>query len=95
MIESNVPGRLIAIASRDRGYHALANAFPGASVPTDVANTQIRAETNHGRGRKRILEQKLLPLQIGRLRQDVDKQRAEKVRWNRPPVPDERDEGLL
>ena len=48
MIESNVPGRLIAIASRDRGYHALANAFPGASVPTDVANTQIRAETNHG-----------------------------------------------
>jgi len=47
MIKSNVPGRLIAIATRDRMSTPLAQAFPGASVPMDVATTQIRAETNH------------------------------------------------
>ena len=46
LIVSNVPGRLIALAIRDRP-NILSPAFPGASVPTDVAATQIRAETSH------------------------------------------------
>ena len=46
LIQGSVPARLIALAIRDRAPRFLQLAFPGASCPADVANTQIRTETS-------------------------------------------------
>jgi len=46
MIASLVPERLICIVVRERAPTPLRLAFPGASVASDVAETQMRAEQN-------------------------------------------------
>jgi ubiquitin carboxyl-terminal hydrolase 9/24 len=46
MIEAYIPLRLIALAARDRLALVLKESFPGASVSPEVANTQMRAESN-------------------------------------------------
>lgn len=46
MIESLIPARLICSVVRERAPAALRAAFPGASVSAEVAETQIRPESN-------------------------------------------------
>jgi ubiquitin carboxyl-terminal hydrolase 9/24 len=46
MIEALIPARLIALIGRERLPSAFRNAFPGSSIAPEVANTQIRPETN-------------------------------------------------
>eukprot|EP00980_Cylindrotheca_fusiformis_P010326 scaffold2299_cov131-Cylindrotheca_fusiformis.AAC.13 len=46
MVASLIPARLCCLVARDRAHPALRVAFPGASVATEVADTQMRAEQN-------------------------------------------------
>lgn len=47
MTDAQIPARLIALIARDRAPIFLRIAFPGASLSTEVANTQMRPESNH------------------------------------------------
>ncbi|KAL7573772.1 hypothetical protein ACA910_007801 [Epithemia clementina (nom. ined.)] len=46
LIQGTLPPRLIALAIRERAPRFFQAAFPGASCPVDVANTQIRTESS-------------------------------------------------
>lgn len=47
LIESLIPARLLCTVIRDRAPAALRAAFPGSSVANEVAESQMRQETNH------------------------------------------------
>jgi ubiquitin carboxyl-terminal hydrolase 9/24 len=46
LIEALIPARLVTLAVRDRVASPLCLAFPGLSVPVEVARSQLRAESN-------------------------------------------------
>jgi ubiquitin carboxyl-terminal hydrolase 9/24 len=47
LIESQIPARLVCTFLKDRAPEALRAAFPGSSVASDVAESQMRPEANH------------------------------------------------
>lgn len=46
MVDAQIPARIIALIARERSPSYLRNAFPGASAAVELANTQMRPETN-------------------------------------------------
>ena len=46
MVDAQIPARIIALIARERTPTYLKVAFPGASVSSDVASTQMRPESN-------------------------------------------------
>jgi ubiquitin carboxyl-terminal hydrolase 9/24 len=46
MVEAMMPARIICLVARERSSRFLQLAFPGSSISSDVANTQVRVESS-------------------------------------------------